>query len=45
MERSPSIAGLLRLDTRELDDLCPLLGFVGEDLTKVSGLAYRHAAP
>ena len=35
-------AALVRLNTGELDHLGPLLGFVGDQLSKVGGRARKH---
>src|SRR5258708_12614277 len=37
--------GLLRLDTRSLDHLGPLCGFVGDELAEIGGRARQHHAP
>src|ERR1039457_4058819 len=37
-------AGSVRLGARELDHLSPLLGFVGDELTEVSGRTREHRA-
>src|SRR6476620_5906419 len=34
--------GLLRLDARELNQLGPLLGFVGDELSEVGGRTRKH---
>src|SRR5882672_5239295 len=36
------IAGLLRLDTSELDHLAPLLGFGGDELAEIGGRTWEH---
>ena len=36
--------GSIRLDTRELDDLAPFLGFFGDELGEVGGRTRKHRA-
>src|SRR5205807_9570817 len=43
-ERGAEIDGSVRLDTRELHHLAPLLDFIGDELAKIGGRARKHRA-
>src|SRR5207248_9141627 len=40
----PACPASVRVDAGELDHLGPLLGFVGDELAKVAGRAWKHSA-
>src|SRR5215510_2111647 len=42
MEYRAGSCASLRLDARELDDLGPLFGFVGDELAKIGGRTRKH---
>jgi hypothetical protein len=44
MERGAEIGGSVRLDTRKLDHLAPLLDFIGDELAEVHGRTRQHRA-